>query len=399
VPEPIEPIELRPVIAGKYELVRQLGQGSMGEVWLARHRTLREDVAIKLLKRPPWSDYFEDERTSAARFQLEAQVAARLSRKTKHIVRVTDHGEERGLAYLVMEVLEGMTLETRLMRRGPLSPAEVANVVAQLGRALEHAHAEGVVHRDLKPANVFLTVDEEGEVLVKVFDFGIACLSARLSRPHRLATAFLLGEGVLLGTPGYLSPEQARRQAPLDLQCDLWALATIAYEALAGELPLDGVDAPELLHNLEVRRLIPLRVRRSDLGGALDAFFERAFAEAVEDRFPSAREMVRAFDAAARIPSALSLKGAVEVRCEEAPKPPVPAIRGKARARSRRPRRPFNRVAACLVVASAVAAACELAPRAPARMATAASFASAMMARAAPYSLGRTSPNVPATPR
>jgi hypothetical protein len=385
-----EPIDLRPVIAGKYELLRPLGQGSMGEVWLARHRTLREEVAIKLLKRPPWGESFEAPSASSARFRLEAQVAARLSRKTRHIVRVTDHGEERGLAYLVMELVEGMTLETRLMRRGSMSPEDVSNLLSQLGRALACAHAAGVVHRDLKPANVFLTVDEEGEVLAKVFDFGIACLTPS----HRLHTRLVTGEGVLLGTPGYMSPEQAAGRLPLDSQCDLWALATIAYEALTGDLPVEGVDAEELLKNLGARRIIALRERRNDLGGALEAFFERAFAEAVEDRFPSVVEMVRAFKTAASNASELCAQASVDARCDEPPAwaalamveearepapvaatvakgqeslAPSPAIAPAKKRRTRSARRLRSRAAAaCLLVASAVAAACGLVERAPA---------------------------------
>ncbi|HEY8075142.1 MAG TPA: serine/threonine-protein kinase, partial [Labilithrix sp.] len=137
-------------IAGKYELVRLLGKGAMGEVWLASHESLGGDFAIKLV-RP--SDDIEDE-TAAGRFQLEAQVSAKLSRKTRHIVSVSDHGEEDGLAYIVMEVLEGESLEARLRRVGALPLPEVVAIVMQLARALGIAHSEGIFHRDLKPANV-----------------------------------------------------------------------------------------------------------------------------------------------------------------------------------------------------------------------------------------------------
>lgn len=376
--ESAEPVELRPVIAGKYELVRPLGQGSMGEVWLARHRTLGEEVAIKLLKRAPWSgDYFEDHAASAARFRLEAQVAARLSRKTKHIVRVTDHGEERGLAYLVMEYLEGTTLEARLSGGPALAVDEVVEIVTQLGRALECAHDEGVIHRDLKPANVFLTTDEEGQLLVKVFDFGIACLTHQ-HRPSS-PTEAPAGPRVLLGTPGYMSPEQARAQSPLDPQCDLWALGTIAYEALTGQLPVDGTEPDELLKNLCAGQVVPFHVRASRRGeaSAFDAFFARAMAESAADRFPSAAEMVRALRSAASVvPAGLCSRGAVEARCAT----PAPGTMVAVVAPSSRPRRarshapanspsrivriPGGRAAVgALLVLSAVAAACGLAER------------------------------------
>jgi serine/threonine protein kinase len=349
----------------------------MGEVWLARHRTLGEEVAIKLLKRPPWSgDYFEDHSTSAARFRLEAQVAARLSRKTKHIVRVTDHGEERGLAYLVMEYLEGTTLEARLSDGPPMTVDEIVEIVTQLGRALECAHGEGVVHRDLKPANVFLTADEEGQLLVKVFDFGIACLTHQ-HRPASQAAEPPSGPRVLLGTPGYMSPEQARGQSPLDQQCDLWALATIAYEALTGQLPVEGKEPDELLKNLGAGRIVPFHERRGD--GMFDALFGRALAESAGDRFSSAGELVRALRSAASAasvpPALLCPKGSVEVCCDEPPGTRVgvvaPASSPSARrdrepSPSRRVRSPRRRATvAGLIALSAVAAACGLAERPP----------------------------------
>src|SRR4051794_36935843 len=155
-------IDVGKKIAGKYELVRLLGKGAMGEVWLATHNTLGGEFAIKLVK--PSED--EEDETAAGRFQLEAQVSAKLSRKTRHIVSVSDHGEEDGLAYLVMELLEGESLEARIKRGGELDFAQVVAIVMQVARALGQAHTEQIFHRDLKPANVFLTKDEDGRMLV-----------------------------------------------------------------------------------------------------------------------------------------------------------------------------------------------------------------------------------------
>src|SRR5579864_1616883 len=163
-------IEVGQVVAKKYKLVRFLGRGSAGEVWVAHHTTLREDVALKLLTRAPETEHVESRATAAARFLFEAQVAARLSRKTRHIVRVTDHGEDDGLAYIVMELLEGETLEQRRLRESPLPVEAIRKVIAQIARALAQAHAEKVIHRDLKPANVFVTRDEDGGLLVKLLD-------------------------------------------------------------------------------------------------------------------------------------------------------------------------------------------------------------------------------------
>jgi serine/threonine-protein kinase len=281
------------IVGAKYELVRFLGRGSMGEVWVARHRGLGEDVALKLLLPSSGPDQVEDPATAAARFRLEARIAARLSRKTRHIVRVTDHGDEGGLPYLVMELLEGQTLDKRLLLRGALPPGEVASIVAQIARALEGAHAEGVVHRDLKPANVFLARDEDGSLLVKLLDFGIARATRTLHTGSMLTTA----HGVVFGTPGYMSPEQAF-VPKVDSQCDLWALATVAYEALCGELPVPGIDVAGLMANLHDRRIVPVHARNPELPPGLAPFFERAFAAPVERRFQSASELARAFERA-----------------------------------------------------------------------------------------------------
>jgi serine/threonine protein kinase len=290
----ILPVRPGRLIGGKYVLTRRLGSGSMGEVWLAHHQTLHEGVALKLLTRaPPFGD-IEDAASAAARFRLEAQVAARLSRRTRHIVRVTDHGEEGALAYLVMEVLEGLTLDAILLRRGCMPPARVTDLVVQIARGLEHAHAEGVVHRDLKPANVFLTRNEDGAPLVKILDFGIA----RLMPASRTTSPFSTAANVVLGTPGYMSPEHSYGMAQPDAFFDLWALATVAYEALTGELPVPGLHVHELLANLRTRRFVPIHERDPGLPGGLAGFFERAFAERASDRYSNAAELAHAFQCA-----------------------------------------------------------------------------------------------------
>ncbi len=315
-------IDVGRVIAGKYELVRLLGRGSMGEVWAAQHRTLDEHLAIKLLTRAPSPDEeVEDPATAAARFRFEAQIAAKLSRKTRHIVRVSDHGEEDGLAYLVMELLEGETLDDVLTRdrRAPLRL--VAKIVTQVSRALAQAHAEGVLHRDLKPANMFLTRDEEGKTLVKLLDFGIA----RAVHAHRMRSAVSTAKGLVFGTPSYMSPEQALGSTKLDHRCDLWALATIAYEALCGELPVDGDDTDALLQNLCAHRIVPLRRRDPSLSPELDAFFARAFSEAIGARFQSATELAQAFGRAAGIPVETSAPTDPPPQLQ-APSQPQPAV-------------------------------------------------------------------------
>jgi serine/threonine-protein kinase len=285
------------VVGGKYVLLRLLGAGSMGEVWLARHRTLGEEVAVKLLKPSGWYGDPEDA-AATARFRFEAQLAAHLSRKTRHIVRVTDHGEEDGVAFLVMELLEGQTLHSKLLRYATLPPQDVSTIVTQIARGLAEAHREGVVHRDLKPANVFLARDDGGELRVTLLDFGIA----RATSVLQAGRAFVTEPGLIFGTPGYMSPEQARSPSATDHRGDLWALATVAYEALTGEIPIPGDRPVQLMQNLHARRIVPVHARAPSLPSALAEFFEKAFAASIDDRFSSATELAAAFERAVSSP-------------------------------------------------------------------------------------------------
>jgi len=281
-------IDVGQVIAGKYELVKLLGKGAMGEVWLATHNSLGGEFAIKLVE--PTDDI--EAETAAGRFQLEAQIAAKLSRKTRHIVSVSDHGEENGLAYLVMELLEGESLEARAKGRGPLELPDVAAIVSQVARALSLAHEEGIFHRDLKPANVWLGRDEDGRLLVKLLDFGIA----RSVKPFRTRSPFATSKDMVLGTPSYMSPEQARGLDSLDYRCDLWALAVVAYEALTRRIPFEGETVEDIFLSICTFRVVPVMVRRPDLPPALEAFFAKAFAPKLDDRFGSALELTEAFE-------------------------------------------------------------------------------------------------------
>jgi serine/threonine-protein kinase len=281
------------IVGGRYELVRLLGQGSMGAVWLATHTTLGERVALKVLATAADANAAEDASTCAARFRFEAQIAARLSRKTRHVVRVTDHGYDGHRPYLVMELLEGQTLEKALVCRGPLGLAEACALVSQIARGLEAAHAEGILHRDLKPANVFLADGGEGRPLVKLLDFGVA-------RAQRLGAPFATAKGVIVGTPGYMSPEQASG-VEIDARSDLWSLAAIAYEVLTGELPVAGIDAEQMLSNLRACQTVPLRHRRPDASDAMGGFFQRAFAPRIDERYGTCAELAVAFEQATRL--------------------------------------------------------------------------------------------------
>ena len=275
------------IVAGKYELVRKIGSGAMGEVWAARHKSLDEEVAIKLVVR---GVEHEDGTSAESRFLLEARVAAALSRKTRHIVAVTDHGQDGALGYLVMELLAGESLDQRIARTGALSVEKVAPMITQIARGLSIAHGEGVVHRDLKPSNVFVTLDEEGNAVAKVLDFGIA----KVRRNQGKAT-HATQRGFLLGTPAYMSPEQARGKQ-LDHRADVWALAVIAYHMLTAEFPFDGESGEDLFARLCRIEPIAILDRRPDLPQVVGDFFMRAFATRIEDRFQSALALAGAFE-------------------------------------------------------------------------------------------------------
>ena len=305
------PPDLAPeiLIAEKYELTRKLGTGAMGEVWAAKHLSLDEEVAIKLVLRDVKHD---DGSTADSRFLLEARVARMLSRKTRHIVSVTDHGDDGPIAYLVMELLNGEPLDVRLARSGALPLEKVLPLVQQVARALSVAHDAGIVHRDLKPGNVFLSLDEEGKALIKILDFGIAKLNSTPAPPapesgpsldrnlsqitNRDAKHATL-RGFLLGTPAYMSPEQARGKA-LDHRADVWALAVIAYQLLTTEYPFDGATADELFKRLIKVQPIPITDHRKDLPPAIRALFDKAFAKPIDERFQSAEDFALALEAA-----------------------------------------------------------------------------------------------------
>ena len=226
-------MELNPglKIADRFILERQLGQGGMGAVWVALHEELQVKCAIKFIEAT-----FASKAEFRMRFVREARAAAQI--RSPHVVNVLDSGVWNGLPYIAMELMEGQDLGHRLTEAGRLSPAETVEIIQQTCRALTKAHAAGFVHRDLKPDNIFLTRDDD-RVLAKVLDFGIA---KQLGDGPEGGTR----AGALLGTPYYMSPEQALGNKSVDHRSDLWSLAVIAYECLTGTKPFDSTGLGEL---------------------------------------------------------------------------------------------------------------------------------------------------------
>jgi serine/threonine-protein kinase len=265
------------VIAGRYRLERPLSQGGMGSVWVAQHFQLQRLVAIKLME--PALAATAEGRT---RFEREARAAAQL--KSRHVVQIHDYGVEGGTPYIVMELLSGEDLGTRLKRLRRLPIRSVAVIFSQIAKALRKAHEAGIVHRDLKPANIFLAHDDDDEV-VKVLDFGIAKQTGETTD----ATA----TGVVLGSIHYMSPEQARGARTLDHRSDLWSLGVLAFRALTGQLPFSGTPI-DVIVKVCVEPIPIASSLEPDLGPEVDAFLARALDRNPDGRFQSARELASA---------------------------------------------------------------------------------------------------------
>lgn len=266
------------VLGGKYALLTKLGQGGMGSVWRAEHIQLRSPVAVKLID----AQIIENPE-ALARFMREAQSAAAL--RSPHVVQILDYGADRGVPYIAMELLEGESLAQRLVRVGRLAPAQAAHVLTHVGRAIGKAHEAGVVHRDLKPDNIFICHNDDEEV-AKVLDFGIAKSS---SGAFGVPTGSATRTGAILGTPYYMSPEQAEGTKSVDHRTDVWALGVIAYECLVGQRPFESEALGGLLLAICTRPL-PVPSHFADVPVGFDAWFAKACARELPERFQSARQ-------------------------------------------------------------------------------------------------------------
>ncbi|MBX3231946.1 MAG: protein kinase [Labilithrix sp.] len=256
-------------------LVRRLGAGGMGTVWLASHNKLKTDVVVKFL-----SEALASDAEACARFERE--VHATLQVRSPHVVQTLDHGiTESGIPYLVLEWLEGHDLAKEMRARGPLRPDEIMHVVEGLASALTKAHERGIVHRDIKPANVFL-VNGSPRPFVKLVDFGIA---------KRLEDETMTATNALLGTPAYMSPEQMDGTSPVDHRTDLWALGVLTFHMMTGRAPFKGSHIAHIAHAIMHGERPRVSTERPDLPPALDAWMECALARDPAQRFASAREL------------------------------------------------------------------------------------------------------------
>ena len=276
-------------LVGHYVLMREIGRGGMGQVFLAKDVKLDRQVAIKFVA--------VEGPAAVSRFMAEARVTARCTHP--NIVVIHEIGEHAGIPYMVLEYVEGDSV-LGLLQRGPLSPGRVVTIMTQVARALAFAHSRGIAHRDLKPANVLIALDGTA----KIVDFGIA----KPLDDEGLRLAFDLDEtgavrdvtmpGELIGTLHYIAPEQVRRD-PIDDRLDLWAFGVTMYQMLAGRRPLQGLSRSEIIEHLrDLDRPVPrLDDVRPGLPAGLVELVHRCLAKRIDQRPPSASDVVAALEA------------------------------------------------------------------------------------------------------
>jgi hypothetical protein len=267
---------------GRYQITRLMGRGGMGSVYEGIHRDLKKRVAIKTLHPAVAATP-----GARARFLREGEAASRI--RHPNVVDVTDVGTENGIAYLVMEFLEGEDLSSLLGRVGALPFAESVDLMLPVFAAISVAHDEGVIHRDLKPENIFLARERHGRPEPKVLDFGISKLSSNGGN-----TLALTGTGASMGTPYYIAPEQVRSAAGVDARSDQYALGAILYECVTGQRAHRGETIYEVIRSVGEGSFIPPRVHRPDIPPELEKAILRGMGLEPAQRFSSVRAFGRA---------------------------------------------------------------------------------------------------------
>jgi len=278
VPQPLPATEV--ILGGRYRLLHILGEGGMGTVWVAEHQLLKKLVAVKLL--------LPQQLHGAARkrFEREARMAGSIGHPS--IVKVFDLGHrEDGAPYLVMEYLKGESLADRVDTFGALDVAECVTIMTQVLGGLAAAHEKGIIHRDLKPDNIYLARQDDGSTRAKLLDFGV-------SKSLDENTLALTRTGAVIGTPYYLSPEQARGDQGIDHRVDIWAAGVVLYEMLTGQLPFIADNYNALLVKILMNAPVPPSRVRPSIPLEMEAIVLRALEQDRDHRFPSAQVMLDA---------------------------------------------------------------------------------------------------------
>jgi eukaryotic-like serine/threonine-protein kinase len=277
-------LEAGQIIEGKYRIVRLIGEGGMGSVYEGENTFIKRRIAIKVLHAHSVSE------ETVRRFEREAQAAGCIG--SDHILEVLDLGSlANGDRFMVMEYLDGETLGAR-MSRARMNPKDVLAIARQVLVGLRAAHLANIVHRDLKPDNIFILREKAGRAdYAKIIDFGISKFNALGGDMSMTRT------GAVMGTPYYMSPEQAQGAQGIDGRSDVYSLGVILYEALAGAVPFDGDTFNELMFKIVLSNPRPLVQVAPSLDPRLIALVEQAMARDITQRFQSADEMIRAIDA------------------------------------------------------------------------------------------------------
>ena len=272
--------------ATKYTVTRLLGQGGMGAVFEARHTGTGRRVAIKVISATAASDP-----RLLSRFEIEARATGEI--ESQHIAHVLDVGVDaaRGTPYLVMEFLAGEDLQHIMDRVGPFRPELAARIVSQACLGLHKAHEARIIHRDIKPANIFVTERDDGDLVVKLVDFGIAKILGDEGPQNNSLTR----TGTLMGSPLYMSPEQARGRREIDHRSDLWSLGVVLYQALAGRTPFHDINAlGDLIISISTEAPPSVLTLAPWVPPDLAAVVDKALRIQIADRFQSAMELLGA---------------------------------------------------------------------------------------------------------
>jgi serine/threonine-protein kinase len=258
---------------GRYKIVKEVGRGAMGVVYLGKDPTIQRFVAIKTMRLDEL-DNMEEVKQFRERFFREAESTGRLSHP--NIVTVYDAGEQEGLAFIAMEYLEGVPLSQYCQKSALLPAKQALQIIGTVADALDYAHSQGVVHRDVKPANIMIMKHR----IVKVMDFGIA----------KLASSSKTQASMILGTPRYMSPEQAIGKS-VDGRSDVFSLGIVLFELLTGEKPFDAENMPALVMRIMKAPHPPLNKYRRDLPTRVQAILDRALQKDIVNRYRHAADM------------------------------------------------------------------------------------------------------------
>jgi serine/threonine protein kinase len=284
---PKDPFIGREILGGEYQVLEKIGTGGMGSVYKASQPAMNRMVAIKILH-----PKLANRKDLTSRFRREARAMSQLSHPNTVKVFVYGEMEDDGSLYIVMEMLEGRNLNQTVRKDGPIPIDRAIPILIQVCGALQEAHDLGIVHRDLKPENIFLSRQGGISDYPKVLDFGLAKVTERQMQPGSI---ILTQEGMVFGTPEFMSPEQAQGKT-LDARSDIYSLAVILYEVLTGKLPFSAKTPMEYIQKHVTEPIIPLSERVADrqFPKGLDEVMARALAKKPENRFQTAADFAEA---------------------------------------------------------------------------------------------------------